>query len=825
MSFEELRAIHRGWMDQKWSRMTDHKKSTGILLETHKSSAQDPVEDIRPEDRLKFYEGHETHRMEQLSEEIAVRDSIGEKRSERSKKLKVMEVRGETQTIKTNLDSPMRPGIKRRGSTEPTMTIHTRAATEEIYSIFNQPLKTQAELAEEAIHGAETEDEEGDYASAGESTASGKVDTRSEIDGEEPEEYTASEWSEFTTRKHIPDLDHIGGDETVGDGIYEQHTGDFNVSTRDIANAEAEQEESLKTSTFTEKVSMRPTYIPIPPVDYEAPTGTYRDILQASQSRPPLLTPIVERTESSLASSAAKELETHVYTKTPSRANEEVHSEIEDDNSNELMSSPFQEIINEAVARHKLSLDPVFTKSVKHKTDAAKTEAPISSKLSSYEKDDTKDNRITQDGICNPTDGSIRDGILDNIEPGLETYHGFFDRRDQECGKGNEIRKFIKSTKITKSHDRHTTTTTNPPILRFKGANKHYTIKRELGQGAFAPVYLVETSSIVAADNEEDHEGRRRLEAIKMEETPSAWEFYIMRQAKHRLQHNRAVDSILSVHELHLFRDEVYLIEEYRDQGTLLDLVNSASSSSFSSSTNSTTTLTSVGALDESLTIFFTIELFRTIEALHSQGIIHGDLKPDNCLLRLSPQPPHTIWSTEYQLNGAQGWSHKGISLIDFGRGIDLHQFPPGTCFKANWPASPTDCSEIREGRPWTYQIDYHGLAGIIHTMLFGKYMHTTAITTSNSHNSKHYRPAEKFKRYWKVELWTSVFDLLLNPLMFVDAEESGEMPLLNGMKDIRERLEEWLVENAERKGLKAVLARVEERLARDKERGRGRKK
>ena len=28
---------------------------------------------------------------------------------------------------------------------------------------------------------------------------------------------------------------------------------------------------------------------------------------------------------------------------------------------------------------------------------------------------------------------------------------------------------------------------------------------------------------------------------------------------------------------------------------------------------------------------------------------------------------------------------------------------------------------------PWTWQVDYHGLAGIVHCLLFGRYMETTA--------------------------------------------------------------------------------------------------
>lgn len=38
------------------------------------------------------------------------------------------------------------------------------------------------------------------------------------------------------------------------------------------------------------------------------------------------------------------------------------------------------------------------------------------------------------------------------------------------------------------------------------------------------------------------------------------------------------IESILNAYEMHLFTDEGYLILEYRDQGTILDLINIAKS-------------------------------------------------------------------------------------------------------------------------------------------------------------------------------------------------------------------------------------------------------
>src|ERR1700709_2169026 len=98
-------------------------------------------------------------------------------------------------------------------------------------------------------------------------------------------------------------------------------------------------------------------------------------------------------------------------------------------------------------------------------------------------------------------------------------------------------------------------------------------LKRELGAGAFAPVYLIE--NITSDDDDDlseahsvmgkgafDVHGRKSLEALKMEDPPTAWEFYLMRQAKRRLGVSRAADSIIDVYEMHLYGDECYLIEE-----------------------------------------------------------------------------------------------------------------------------------------------------------------------------------------------------------------------------------------------------------------------
>ena len=160
--------------------------------------------------------------------------------------------------------------------------------------------------------------------------------------------------------------------------------------------------------------------------------------------------------------------------------------------------------------------------------------------------------------------------------------------------------------------------------------------------------------------------------------------------------------------------------------------------------------------------------------------------------------------------------------------------------FVADWKTSKADCAEMREMRPWTWQVDYWGVAGVVHSLLFGKYIEDVVEKKSNNNNNnnaygssgatamddvgvgvgvgvggglKRYRLREGLKRYWQTDIWQGLFDVLLNPGRYVEGEEGGRMPVTRTLRACREGMEEWLEGNAERKGLKGSLRRLEERI------------
>ncbi|KAH9861607.1 hypothetical protein J1614_011359 [Plenodomus biglobosus] len=724
------------------------------------------------------------------------------------------------------------------------MTLHTKEAMDEIYGIFSQPLKTTHENSSEAQSAEESsEEDDDDYTSAGESTGTGRMsgansdfgdettagdftlgtrvlDTEIDGDGDGTDaddtdaKSVVSAWSDFTESKHVP-KEHRQDDSDDESG---QSDGEsFDQTTQSHVDAEAQHDPDMVTPTSPLAPGSLPTrFVPVPPEDYEHSMRPYRDPLQAANNRLPFMTPIVEKTESSLGFATAYAQKDYFTAKTPSRSRG-APAILEDDG--EPCSSPFSDLLGQVIDGPgkvaKLALTEA--KPIPPKEDEQEPKRKPLGAKDIPAKPVKPSGPIIHDAQCNPVDESIRKTILQEIQPPLESYDGYYADTEQSYGKGAEIRKYTKAvSKMNKNANEKTMTNlTLCPTLKFPGTERTYTVKRELGKGAFAPVYLVESKTLDNSDDDDENAPvqmgkggfclkRKPLEAVKMEDPPTPWEFYIMRCATRRLGVSRAAASIVQAYEMHVFRDECYLVEEYRDQGTLLDLVNLARAEN--------------GVMDEQLAMFFTIELFRTVEALHAKGVIHGDLKADNILVRFDALSKDETWSPEYARDGRNGWAAKGVSLIDFGRGIDMKAFTPNVQFIADWPTTEADCAEMRELRPWTYQIDYHGLAGIVHNLLFGKYISTVAErgATLGAGATKTYKIKESLKRYWQTEIWGECLDLLLNPLMHLEGEEGGRMPVLKGMKSVREKMEVWLEGNCEKGvGLRALVRRMEEAVKR----------
>ncbi|KAJ3783055.1 hypothetical protein GGU11DRAFT_781981 [Lentinula aff. detonsa] len=398
---------------------------------------------------------------------------------------------------------------------------------------------------------------------------------------------------------------------------------------------------------------------------------------------------------------------------------------------------------------------------------------------------------------CNPFDPHILRTLLSRLNPHSQC----FDLTDVDRNELEELQKFTKRNRKTSS------SLSGEGVYPLTLNGQRFVVSEKLGEGGFGTVFKARDLGAQSEydsdfEDEDEIEGEEAsMVALKVVRPRNMWEYHVLRRLHSALPPaNRR--SIVFPHALYAFRNESYLVLDYCPQGTLLDIVNTAESASVSQQ----------GAcLDELLVMFFTIELLRLLEVMHTIGFIHGDLKIDNCLLRLEDIPEgSSSWSNAYRPSGEGGWSYKGLKVIDFGRTIDTRLFPADQQFIADWETDERDCMEIQQGKPWTFQTDYFGLAGIIYCMFFGKYIQSNSIGSSTSHDGiTKLKLMTPLKRYWQTDLWARLFDLLLNP---TDVRPDGHMPISDELGSIRTEMEEWLQANCNRTTgtLKGLLKKVE---------------
>lgn len=343
------------------------------------------------------------------------------------------------------------------------------------------------------------------------------------------------------------------------------------------------------------------------------------------------------------------------------------------------------------------------------------------------------------EGVVNPTDVRVRSALLPAMQSTL-AQSAFW----KVPGSTNRLSQLERELQGRRGSAQ--------AALDLPGPNERLLVRGVLGRGGYGSVFAAETA-----------QGQRV--AIKLEKTSVPWEFYVLRAAHNRLQGHRDALSVIGAKALVSHDNEQWMLLDLQDQGTLLDIVN---------------LMHAHDAVDEKVVVFFVIELMRAVEALHAAHIVHGDIKPENVMVRIDRNDPGA-WSKYYREDGDDGWAQRGVCLIDFGRAIDTTLFPASTQFIADWKADELDCPAMHEGRPWTYEPDYFGLASIAHLLLFGTYLKPARSPGGN------YRISQSLKRYWQRELWNEFFDTLLNPA------NHGPLPISAALQECRQKFEVWL--------------------------------
>jgi hypothetical protein len=262
------------------------------------------------------------------------------------------------------------------------------------------------------------------------------------------------------------------------------------------------------------------------------------------------------------------------------------------------------------------------------------------------------------------------------------------------------------------------------PSLEVKLANNAYAVQRSIGSGAYATVYQ--------AFKEEEGGAKTADVALKVEVPACPWEWYICKVVAGRVVNDRR-SCFLNPYALTIGPGASIMEMPRGTHGSLQDVLN--------------VYLKKGERPEEVVVARLTVNLMHILGDLHAARVLHNDIKPDNVLIRFG--------------SGGEDSDGVGLQLIDFGRSVDLELLPPGSVMCGDCGTEAFRCVEMREERPWLWQADAYGAAGVVHCLLFGEYMEVERVM--NAEGFTYLRIKALFRRYWQGEMWGVVFNKLLN--------------------------------------------------------------
>ncbi|XP_033246962.1 uncharacterized protein LOC117187993 [Drosophila miranda] len=256
------------------------------------------------------------------------------------------------------------------------------------------------------------------------------------------------------------------------------------------------------------------------------------------------------------------------------------------------------------------------------------------------------------------------------------------------------------------------------PGTQLEVHGEKFEVDKIIGKGAYGSVFVGR------------HCKTGNKVAVKQERPTNYWEFYIGLEVHSRLTSDRMIPAFMHIDYALVGNNSSVYISEFSDYGSLINVCNK-----FKKHTNKN--------LDEYVVMHMSCQLLDIVDHLHAMGIIHADIKPDNFLVMrpLCAQP-----------------NELSLKLIDFGVAIDTKLFPANQAFNYVHHDESFKCIEMRTKRPWTYQLDLFGLVGVMHVLLFGRYMEVAQRQPSSI-----WMPKTALPRYFQRDTWETIFRGLLN--------------------------------------------------------------
>eukprot|EP00096_Caligus_rogercresseyi_P003941 TRINITY_DN178_c1_g1_i2.p1 TRINITY_DN178_c1_g1~~TRINITY_DN178_c1_g1_i2.p1 ORF type:complete len:347 (+),score=122.12 TRINITY_DN178_c1_g1_i2:212-1252(+) len=165
-------------------------------------------------------------------------------------------------------------------------------------------------------------------------------------------------------------------------------------------------------------------------------------------------------------------------------------------------------------------------------------------------------------------------------------------------------------------------------------------MKEQIGEGAYGTIFKA-----IRHNNNAVNDTICEMSLVfKVQKPAREWEFYICSEVQSRLQD---LGSFMAIPRCYSFSDGSIFVSEYLP-ASLLDILNAAKSTKMA---------------EETFAIFFVIQLCELVHRLGQARIIHGDIKPDNIMLRRKPSLDRNAGSVEEMFPSSE---RPCIQLIDF---------------------------------------------------------------------------------------------------------------------------------------------------------------
>ena len=224
------------------------------------------------------------------------------------------------------------------------------------------------------------------------------------------------------------------------------------------------------------------------------------------------------------------------------------------------------------------------------------------------------------------------------------------------------------------------------------------------------------------------------------------WEYYISSEISLRLKEEKVSQNFVKAKFLFSYTDKEFLLLDTNNSLSLFDLLNVHQKQA--------------KRVDETLVIFYALEMMKSVFLLHRINLIHGNINLHSFLLNKQD---------------SSNSKENSLMLINFQQSIDCNFYDSNTIFQGSLPSD----NNFKQVHPyWSFHVDFYCLASTVYCLLFQQQMKVFHDENSNKFTVD---IPPNFSSH--SGLWKFFFGQLLNfPLCTISQSSSHALPYLENV-------------------------------------------